>query len=48
MTEVRREGIIGRKRERVFKNNYKRHIDKTRGAWNQKREVGMAKVGAER
>ena len=30
---------------RVFRNNYKGHMDKTKGGWNQGREVGMAGVG---
>ena len=25
---------------RVFRNNYKGHMDKTKGAWKQGREVG--------
>ena len=29
---------------RVFRNNYKGHMDKTKGVWNQGREVGMAVV----
>ena len=29
---------------RVFRNNYKGHMDKTKGGWNQEREVGMAGV----
>ena len=29
---------------RVFKKSYKGHIDKTKGGWNQGREVGMAGV----
>ena len=36
------KGGIG---ERVFRNNYKGHMDKTKGAWDQRREVGMAGVG---
>ena len=32
---------------RVFRNNYKGHMDKTKGGWNQGREVGMAGVGVE-
>ena len=27
---------------RVFGNNYKGHMDKTKGVWKQGREVGMA------
>ena len=31
---------------RVFRNNYKRHMDKTKGgAGKQGREVGLARVG---
>ena len=30
---------------RVFRNNYKGHMDKTKVGWNQGREVGMAGVG---
>ena len=30
---------------RVFRNNYKGHMDKTKGGWKQGREVGMAGVG---
>ena len=30
---------------RVFRNNYKGHMDKTNRGWNQGRELGMAKVG---
>ena len=30
---------------RVFRNNYKGHMDKTKGGWDQGREVGMAGVG---
>ena len=29
----------------VFRNNYKGHMDKIKGGWNQGREVGMAGVG---
>ena len=32
---------------RVFKKSYKGHIDKTKGGWNQGREVGMAGVVGE-
>ena len=35
------EGIGGR----VFRNNYKGHMDKTEAWWDQGREVGMAGVG---
>ena len=31
---------------RVFRNNYKGHMDKTKGGlWQQGREVGLAGVG---
>ena len=30
---------------RVSRNNYKGHMDKTKGEWNQGWEVGMAGVG---
>ena len=31
---------------RVFRNNYKGHMDKTKvGEWKQEREVGLAGVG---
>ena len=29
----------------VFRNNYKEHMDNTKGGWKQRREVGMASVG---
>ena len=29
----------------VFRNNYKGHMDKTKGGWNHGREVEMAGVG---
>ena len=32
------------KGRRVFRNNYKVHMDKTKGGWKQGREVGMACV----
>ena len=35
---------------RVFRNNYKGHMDKTKageGGWKQGREVGLAGVGGE-
>ena len=32
---------------RVFRNYYKGHMDKTKGAWNQWREVRMSGVGGE-
>ena len=35
-------------RPRVFRKNYKGHMDKTKWGWNQGRQVGMAGVGAER
>ena len=36
------------KGESVFRNNYKGHMDKTKGSgWNQGREVGMAEVWGE-
>ena len=31
--------------ERVFRSNYKGHMNKTKGGWNQGWEVGMAGVG---
>ena len=37
----------GGKGERVFRNNYKGHMDKTEGGWKQAREVGMVGVGGE-
>ena len=36
---------MGGKEERVFRDNYKGHMDKTKGGWNQGREVGLAGVG---
>ena len=30
--------------QRVFRNNYKRHMDKTKGVGKQGREVGLAGV----
>ena len=30
----------------VFRNNYKGHMDKTKGEWDQGKELGMAGVGA--
>ena len=36
---------MGRKEGRVFRNNYKGHRDKTKGEWNQGREMGMSGVG---
>ena len=38
---------MGRKGRRVFRNNYKGHMDKTREEWNEGREVGMAGAGGE-
>ena len=35
---------MGVKGWRIYKNNYKGHMDKTRGWWKQGREVGMARV----
>ena len=35
------------KEERVFRDNYKGHMDKTKGGWNQEREVRMVGVGGE-
>ena len=32
------------KGERVFRNNYKGYMDKTKEGWMQEREVGMAGV----
>ena len=37
-------GGNGRKKGRVFRNNYKRHMDKSKAGWNQGREMGMAGV----
>ena len=34
----------GGKGGRVFRNNYKGHMDKTKRVWKQGREVGMARV----
>ena len=39
---------MGGKEGRVFRNNCKGHMDKTKGEWNQGREVGMAWVGRSR
>ena len=36
---------MGGKWRRDFRNNYKGHMDKTEGGWNQGREVGMAGGG---
>ena len=38
-------GDKGGKRGRVFRNNYKVHMDKTKEGWTQRREVGLAVVG---
>ena len=38
------EGVMG-EAGRVFRNNYKGHMDKTKVGWKQGREVGMAGVG---
>ena len=35
---------MGGKVGRVFRNNYKGHMDKTKRVWKQGREVGMARV----
>ena len=32
-------------REKGFRNNYKGHMDKTKGEWKQGREIGMAGGG---
>ena len=34
----------GEKGESVFRNNYKGHMDKTKGGWKPGREVGIAGV----
>ena len=39
-------GENGRKGEKVFRNNYKGLMDKTKGGWNQGREVGMGRGGS--
>ena len=36
---------MGGNEGRVFRNNYKRLMDKTKEGWNQGREVRMAGVG---
>ena len=36
------------KGRRVFRNNYKGHMDKTKGGWDRRGEVGMAGVGGKR
>ena len=39
---------MGRKRRRVFRNNYGGYMEKTKGGrWKQGREVGLAGVGGE-
>ena len=38
-------GENGGKWVKVFRNNYKGPMDKTKGGWHQGREVGMAGVG---
>ena len=40
-------GYHGGKGRRVFRNNYKGHMDKTKKGWKQGREVGLARVGRE-
>ena len=35
-------GNNGEKGGKVFRNNYKGYMDKTKGEWNQGREVGIA------
>ena len=40
-------GDNGGKGRRVFRNNYKEHMDKTKVGWKQEREVGMAGVVGE-
>ena len=40
-------GDNGGKGGRVFRNNYKGHMDKTKGLWKQGRKVGMAGVEGE-
>ena len=37
----------GGKEGRVFRNNYKGHMDKTKGGWKQGREEGLAVVEGE-
>ena len=36
---------MGRKGRRVFRNNYKGHMDKTREEWNEGRELGWLGQG---
>ena len=38
---------MGGKGRRVFRNNYKGHMDKTKGGWDHGIEVRMAGVGRE-
>ena len=47
LTVTRKEvgGDNGGKRGRVFRNNYKEHMDKTKWGCNQERKVGMTGVG---
>ena len=40
-------GENGENGGRVFRNNYKGHMDKTKGLWKQGRKVGMAGVEGE-
>ena len=40
-------GDNGKEGEGSSRNNYKGHTDKTKGGWNQGREVGMAGVGGQ-
>ena len=45
---IRDKGIMRGKGGRVFRNDYKGHMDKTKaGGWKQGREVRMAGVGRE-
>ena len=36
---------MGRKGGRIFRNSYKGRMDKTKGGWVQRREMGMGGVG---
>ena len=36
---------MGEEKGRVFRNNYKGHVDKTKGGWKQRRAVEMTGVG---
>ena len=38
---------MGIKGGRVFRSNYKGHLDKTKVGWTQGREMGMPGVGGE-